>query len=162
MYFYAIENEFSGRKHILGVTMKRTIIFVVVGFIVVFLLIQLMPYGHQHTNPQVIQEPNWDSPQTLELVQRACFDCHSNETVWPWYSNVAPSSWLVQRDVDVARRILNFSNWSQVRGIGEISEVVLEGEMPPFQYLILHPEARLTQAERQALVTGLQASVVNP
>jgi mono/diheme cytochrome c family protein len=139
--------------------MKRVITIILIGLVAGFLLIQLVPYGRQHTNPPVVQEPNWDSPQTRELAQRACFDCHSNESVWPWYSNVAPVSWLVQRDVDEGRRSLNFSAWGRVREPGEIIEVVREGRMPPSQYLITHPEARLTQPEKDALASGLQATV---
>lgn len=123
-----------------------------------FLLIQLVPYGRAHENPPVVSEPNWDSPQTRELAQRACFDCHSNETVWPWYSNIAPVSWLVQHDVDEGRQYLNFSDWAKVREVDEMGEVVSEGEMPPSMFLIMHGEAKLTDAERAALVDGLQAT----
>src|SRR5215831_3235209 len=76
-------------------------------------LIQLIPFGREHTNPPVTQEPAWDSPGTRELAKRACFDCHSNETVWPWYSRVAPVSWLTQRDVNGGRRHVNFSEWNK-------------------------------------------------
>ena len=58
--------------------------------------IQFVPYGHNHTNPPVTREPIWDSPQTRELAARACFDCHSNQTDWRWFTNVAPISWYVQ------------------------------------------------------------------
>lgn len=123
-----------------------------------FLFLQLVPYGRAHANPPVVAEPNWDSPQTRELAQRACFDCHSNETVWPWYSNVAPVSWLVQRDVDEGRESLNFSEWGS-SGEGEeaeeLYEVILEGEMPMSNYLVTHPEARLTDGEKAALADGL-------
>jgi mono/diheme cytochrome c family protein len=127
-----------------------------------FLLIQLVPYGRNHTNPAVVGEPNWDSPQTRELAQRACFDCHSNETVWPWYSNVAPISWLVQHDTDEGRQHLNFSTWGsggQGREPGEAVESVSEGQMPMPVYLITHSDARLTAAEKQALVDGLRATI---
>lgn len=123
-----------------------------------FLLIQLIPFGHAHDNPPVISEPNWDSPQTREIAQRACFDCHSNDTDWPWYSNVAPVSWLVQHDVDEGRAVLNFSEWGQggdSEELDELYEVVAEGEMPMANYLVTHPEARLTDAERLALADGL-------
>ncbi len=136
-----------------------------IGLVVVvggFLLIQLVPYGRDHNNPPVVGEPNWDSPQTRELTQQACYNCHSNETVWPWYSNVAPISWLVQRDTDEGRQHLNFSTWGsggQGREPGEAVEVVSEGRMPPATYLITHPEARLTAAEKQALVQGLRATI---
>ncbi len=123
-----------------------------------FLLIQVAPYGRAHDNPPVAAEPNWDSPQTRELAQRACFDCHSNETVWPWYSNVAPVSWLVQHDVDEGRQRLNFSEWGR-GGEGEeteeLYEVIVENKMPMPNYLITHPEARLTDGEKAALADGL-------
>jgi len=127
-----------------------------------FLLIQLVPYGHNHNNPPVVSEPNWDSQQTKELAQRACYDCHSNETVWPWYSNVAPISWLVQRDTEEGRQFLNFSTWGsggEGREPGEAIEAISEGEMPPPMYLTLHPDARLTPSEKQALVEGLRATI---
>ena len=123
-----------------------------------FLLLQLVPYGRAHENPPVVAEPNWDSPQTRELAQRACFDCHSNETVWPWYASVAPVSWLVQHDVDEGRQYLNFSEWGtngEGEEAGELYEVILEGEMPMSNYLITHPEARLTDGEMAALAEGL-------
>ena len=86
-------------------------------------------------------------------------DCHSNLTEWPWYTNVAPMSWLVQRDVDEGRRILNFTEWDRPQRTDEIGEVVLGGEMPPFQYTLIHPGAKLSDAERQELVDGLRASI---
>ena len=138
----------------------RIILFVAGGLLVLFLLIQLIPYGRNHTNPPVVSEPKWDSPATRALAQRACFDCHSNETVWPWYSNVAPVSWLVYADVAGGRRRLNFSDWNRgfQPSIGEISGIIQEGEMPPFQYLLMHPNAKLTAAEKQSLIDGLRNS----
>jgi len=136
-----------------------------IGFAVViggFLLIQLVPYGRDHTNPPVTSEPNWDSLQTKELAQRACFDCHSNETAWPWYSSIAPASWLVQHDTEEGRRFLNFSTWAnggQGREPGEAVEAVYEGQMPPSTYLITHPQAKLTAAEKQALTQGLRDTI---
>jgi hypothetical protein len=81
----------------------------VAGLVVLGVLIQFVPYGHDHTNPPVMQEPQWDTMQTRPLAKRACFDCHSNETVWPWYSNIAPASWLIYRDVAEGREHFNFS-----------------------------------------------------
>lgn len=124
------------------------------------LAIQLVPYGRNHTNPPVRQEPAWNSPQTKALVQRACYDCHSNETVWPWYSTIAPMSWLVQRDVDKGRQELNFSQWDRPpREPGESVEQVQKGEMPQWYYVIAHPDAKLSSAEHQALIQGLQATL---
>jgi hypothetical protein len=124
-----------------------------------FLVIQLVPYGRDHDNPPVVAEPSWDSAQTRELAVRACFDCHSNETVWPWYSNVAPVSWLVQRDVDEGREELNYSEWNRPQEAEESAETVLEGSMPPRSYLLTHSEARLTDADLETLANGLAATV---
>ena len=67
---------------------------IVVIALILFGAIQLVPYGHNRSNPPVTGEPAWDSPQTRAYAKQACFDCHSNETIWPWYSYVAPASWL--------------------------------------------------------------------
>ncbi|MFN2190444.1 MAG: heme-binding domain-containing protein [Candidatus Promineifilaceae bacterium] len=142
--------------------MKRIILIIAIVGIGGLLLIQLVPYGRDHNNPPVIGEPNWDSVQTRELAQRACFDCHSNETVWPWYSNIAPISWLVQRDTDEGRQVLNFSTWGsggEGREAHEAVEVVDQGRMPLPMYLTMHKDARLTAEEKQALSAGLRASI---
>jgi hypothetical protein len=142
------------------VSFARLFGLAVLVLVVIFGLIQLVPYGRDHTNPSVLQEPAWDSGETRALAVRACYDCHSNETAWPWYSNIAPVSWLVQRDVDEGRRRLNFSEWGTRRErADEAAEVVQEGEMPPFYYLPLHPEARLSSQEKAALVRGLRATL---
>ncbi len=160
--------------------MCRIILWVVVALVALFVVIQILPIGRNHTNPAVVAEPQWDSPQTRELAARACFDCHSNETVWPWYSNVAPVSWLIAHDVDEGRSKLNLSEWGAVRGEGgegdeedereggereggegdEVADLVRSGEMPPWYFLLLHPNAKLTDAEKEALINGLQASGV--
>jgi len=129
---------------------------IVVGMAILFLLVQAVPYGRDHTNPPVRQEPVWDGPRTRELAARACFDCHSNLTDWPWYSNLAPVSWLVQRDVHEGRRKVNFSEWDRPqKEAGESAKATRKGEMPPWYY----PWARLSAAERDALVQGLAASL---
>lgn len=138
--------------------LRRILLLILAVLAAGFLLIQVVPYGRAHENPPVVSEPNWDSTQTRDLAARACFDCHSNETVWPWYSNIAPVSWLVQHDVDEGRAYLNFSDWAKAQEVDEMGEVVGEGEMPPSQFLITHPEARLTDAERAALINGLRAT----
>jgi hypothetical protein len=131
--------------------------------VVLTLLIQFLPYGHTHTNPPVVKEPNWNSPETRQITQKACFDCHSNETIWPWYSNIAPMSWLVQRDVDVARSRMNFSDWGRISvEVGEIIEIVSEGEMPPFQYLLMHPGTRLSEQEKTRFIDGINATLNRP
>lgn len=134
---------------------KKVVGFGLLGIIILALLIQLVPYGKNHVNPPIVQEPAWDSPATRALAQRACFDCHSNETVWPWYSNIAPVSWLVARDTFEGRDNLNFSEWTGWGDPDEFAEVISEGEMPLPIYLVMHPEARLTTAEREQLIQGL-------
>lgn len=128
--------------------------------------IQVVPYGHDHTNPPVIREPAWNSPATRELAKAACFDCHSNETVWPWYSKVAPVSWLVYRDVVEGRKELNFSDWQgglrESEHADKIVKEVLEGEMPPLQYSIAHPAARLDDRSKKLLIDGLSATAAAP
>jgi mono/diheme cytochrome c family protein len=140
--------------------MRKLVFMIFAGAVVLFAAIQIIPYGHNHSNPAVLVEPQWNSQQTRDLAVRACFDCHSNQTTWPWYSNIAPISWLIQHDVDEGRSVLNFSEWgSGGRRSREAGEVVLEGEMPPFYFILLHPEAKLSSAEKQALAQGLQGSL---
>ncbi len=140
--------------------MKKRVLALAVGLLTVgFLAIQLVPYGRAHDNPPVTSEPQWDSPRTRELFFRACGDCHSNETRWPWYSNIAPISWLVQRDVDEGRAACNVSEWGQAeQNCGDSAETLAEGSMPPRSYVLLHPSARLDAAERDALIQGLLAT----
>lgn len=122
-------------------------------------VMQLIPYGRDHSNPRHVSEPNWDSPATRELAVRACFDCHSHKTTWPWYSHVAPFSWVVQRNVNVARTVLNFSDWTRTYELApQAPATVLAKEMPPRTYRMLHPEAQLTEAEKIQLARGLQAT----
>jgi len=112
----------------------------------------------------VTGEPAWDSPRTKELAKRSCFDCHSNETTYPWYSNVAPVSWLVMNDIEEGRGNLNFSEWEvgskrAQRAADEVSEVISSGKMPLPIYLLQHPEARLSDTEKQELIKGFEASL---
>lgn len=134
---------------------------VVVGVLaVVFVVLQLVPLDTK--NPPVKREPNWDSPHTRELAKAACFDCHSNETEWPWYSKVAPARFLIWNDVREGREHLNFSDWgSGEMETGELGEVIDEGEMPPWYYVVMHPNAKLSDGEKQDLIAGLGQTVMN-
>jgi len=139
---------------------KKIIIWVVIAIVVLGLLIQLVPLPGRGHNPAVIAEPKWDNPQTAALVKRACYDCHSNQTVWPWYSYVAPVSWLIYNDVMEGRDRLNFSEWNHPQlGAGEMVQAIQSGKMPPLQYTPLHPSARLSSVEKQQLITGLTNSL---
>jgi len=132
---------------------------IVVALIAIFAFAQLVPYGRAHENPPPGTPPAWDSPRTEALARRACFDCHSHETRWPWYASVAPMSWRIQRHVDEGREKLNFSAFSPAQEeAGESAESVREGKMPPADYRLAHPEARLTASEQQELASGLAAT----
>jgi mono/diheme cytochrome c family protein len=125
----------------------------------IVLVLQFIPLGSPRTNPPVVAEPSWDSPRTRELFFRSCADCHSNETHWPWYSKVAPVSWLVTKDVREGREHFNVSEWNRPQDDAEdAAEEFGEGEMPPWIYLPTHPRARFSNAERAELVAGLQAT----
>jgi len=133
------------------------------SIVVLFGLMQLVPYGRTHSNPPVIKEPRWDSPRTRELAVRACFDCHSNETRWPWYANVAPFSWVVQWDVGVARSVINFSEWHVTYELAPYAGLsVRNGVMPLAKYRMAHPEADLSPEETQELARGLDATLKPP
>ncbi len=143
---------------------------VLVGLpVIAFLAIQLIPVWLLQNNPPVLAEPQWDSAETRALAVRACFDCHSNETRWPWFTRIAPASWLATFDTVRGRNHLNFSEWGVAGGEGEeegegreggkMGEVIQEGSMPPSLYLTMHPEAQLTEAEKQQLIDGLNASL---
>jgi hypothetical protein len=134
--------------------MRRIVSWTLGVLAVVLVAIQLVPV--ERTNPPVEEEV--DAPEeVVQVLRRACYDCHSNETVWPWYSRVAPASWLAVRDVTKGREELNFSTWNRlstrerVEAMQESWEEVEEGEMPPWFYLPPHPEARLSPEDRELL-----------
>ena len=118
-----------------------------------FVALQLVPYGRDHANPPVTRDAPWGSEEGRRLARAACYDCHSNETHWPWYSHVAPMSWLVQRDVDRGRAVLNFSEWDREQE----ADAEDRSDMPPSNYLLLHPDARLDVSERAALSAAFEA-----
>lgn len=92
------------------------------------------------------------------MVQKSCFDCHSNQVNWYFYTNIAPFSWLTQRDVNDGRATLNFSEWNLPHdaGAGDVIDAINGGSMPPWYYTIVHWSARLSPAEKQQLISGLQ------
>lgn len=134
---------------------------VVAGVALVGIAIQLVPYGHRHSNPIVTDEPPWNSARTRQIFFRACGDCHSNDTRWPWYSHVAPVSWLLQAHVDEGRSKLNVSHWSvaMLDAASNAERQIRRGNMPLASYRLGHPEARLTDAEKADLIAGLKATV---
>jgi len=120
-------------------------------------LVLLQFFRVERTNPPVVSEIQ-APPEVREILRRSCYDCHSHETRWPWYSRVAPMSWLVADHVEHARGDLNFSDWpvsdseAQEHVFEEIREEVGEGEMPLASYLVMHPRARLSDEERDLLM----------
>jgi hypothetical protein len=140
--------------------------------LVTFGLIQLVPV--ERDNPPVLREPVWDSPELRDLAAQACFDCHSNETRWPWYSKIAPGSWIAWYDVTEGREKLNFSEWDRHVNsetidpddafppptLSErIETEIRDGTMPPGTYRLLNADARLTDAQKEALIEGLVNTV---
>jgi hypothetical protein len=123
---------------------------VLAGLVALLALAQFVPVSR--TNPPVEQEVD-APPEVRAVLERSCYDCHSHETRWPWYAWIAPVSWLLAHDVAEAREHLNFSTWGRydagerAENLEEIAEMVEEGEMPPWFYLPLHPDARLSPAD---------------
>ncbi|MCU1336968.1 MAG: cytochrome [Bryobacterales bacterium] len=117
------------------------------------------PFGAPVTprNDQIILREAQIDTETLAIIQRACQNCHSEKTEWPWYSHVAPVSWMLARDVQHARLHMNLSRWQdyssddRIRLLSEIGSAVRNRKMPVERYLLLHPEARLTDIERQQI-----------
>ena len=130
--------------------MNRKLKWILLGFAIFVMLIQFFPVDR--SNPPVEQEIT--APENVKTILRqSCYDCHSNETEWPWYSRIAPVSWLVAHDVNEGRQHLNFSTWNvldprdQTKAIEEVWEEIEKGEMPLWYYLPLHPETKLTEQD---------------
>jgi hypothetical protein len=141
--------------------MKKKLKWIFAAGVVVFALLQLM--NPTRTNPPVtpghdLMATNAPPLQIAALLHAACYDCHSYETKWPWYSRIAPVSWLVVGDVKDGRERMNFSDWPRelperaAKRLGRISEEVGYKDMPPSKYTLMHPEARLTADQRQQLI----------
>ena len=139
--------------------MRKVLLRVLLVGLALFLAAQLVPYGWEHANPPVTQAAVFPSAEAERIARAACMDCHSNETDWPVYSYVAPVSWLVRHDVDEGRDKLNLSelDHEQEADLDDAAEEVEDGSMPPSQYEVLHPDARLSSEERQVLIEAFKA-----
>ena len=147
--------------------MKKTFRWKIIRWILLgipfnLVAIQFMPLDR--LNPPVeVEVPALADVRVI--LRRACYDCHSNETVWPWYSQVAPFSWLVARDVRKGREELNFSTWNritakqQVKKLKESWKEVAKGEMPPWFYVTFHSDATLSERDRLALRNWANSAV---
>jgi hypothetical protein len=130
------------------------------GLLLVLVLMQLV--RPQKTNPPIdpartVNAALADAPAVAAHLERSCTDCHSYRTTWPWYSNVAPASWLIAYDVNKGRRELNFSDWASYspeknqKLLKKICREVSRGEMPGTPYTLLHPESKLTVGDVQEI-----------
>jgi Haem-binding domain len=147
--------------------MKKILKWILAGLVLVFVLLQFT--NPARTNPPFdpahdLMATNPPPPEIAALMHGACYDCHSDETRWPWYGHIAPVSWLVASDVNDARRHVNFSDWPYddprraARRLGDMSDDVQSGDMPPTDYTWMHPAARLTAAQRAAFVKWADAA----
>ncbi len=109
------------------------------------------------TNPPVQNIVVWDSPATEEQFQKSCTNCHSNETKWPWYAYVGPLAFFVTHNVTEGREHFNISV-PNMGNVDETFDVVIEGDMPPADYLKLHPEASLNDSQRMIFSQGLKST----
>jgi hypothetical protein len=136
--------------------MKRVLKWIVIVLVVVFVAIQFVPVDRE--NP-LGGKPFVAPPAVMAMTKRSCFDCHSNETVWPWYAYIAPVSWLVAHDVEEGRRKVNLSLFADMSDqkraakADEMAEEAEQGEMPPAQYLLMHSDAKLSAEDVKALRT---------
>ena len=125
-----------------------------------------------HSNPAV--QGDLSGPLIIKnALERSCYDCHSNQTRWPWYSGLAPLSWWIHHEVEEGRRRMNFSSWTDYTSdpgtedqkLDEVTRLTAGRAMPPWYYLAMHPEARMTSGERLAItqwIAGEKSSHASP
>ncbi len=132
-----------------------------IGLVALLVVLQFVPIERANP-PERGEAPG--PPEVQALLRRACFDCHSHETKWPWYAQIAPISLLIARDVKNGRKEVNFSLWEKyderrkARKLKEITKEVEKGDMPLFYYLPLHPDAKLSAAEREIILRWAKQS----
>ncbi|MGH7933061.1 MAG: heme-binding domain-containing protein [Candidatus Binataceae bacterium] len=107
-------------------------------------------------------------PEVAALLRRACYDCHSNQTRWRWYSHIAPLSWLIAHDVELGRKEINFSDWgsyypiTRKRKLEWVDRALREQAMPPWPYRLMHPDARLSASDRALLERWIESALAGP
>jgi len=132
---------------------------------ITLILAQLVPV--ERTNPPA-EEEIATPPPVAAILKRACYDCHSNQTRWLWYSRVAPVSWLVTNHVAAGRRQLNFSEWGRYypatrrHKLQWMARALHDERMPPWSYLLMHPKAQLSADDRAALARWIQTELPGP
>lgn len=141
--------------------MKKFFKILLVVLLVAFVIIQFIPSDRPANQPvsgQDIFEMEEIPPEVGIILKKACYDCHSQSVKYPWYSDVAPVSWLVARDVKMGREHLDFGKWGelskrdQIKVLGEIAEEVEDENMPMQIYINMHSEADLTEKQRELIV----------
>src|SRR5256885_2339006 len=145
-------------EHQDGGQMRRSLKFAALGLLIGFGAAQLIQpdTSNPQTDPArcLLNDHSLD-PRVANIMQRACANCHSYKTEWPWYARISPVSWFMARHVSQGRAKLNFDDWSTAAAadqLQEISDSVSKKKMPLSSYLLMHPEARLSQAERDVLL----------
>ena len=151
---YNKDHAWPPNTHDIEETMNRKLI---VGFMLTIAATLVSGFFVPRTNPPISYTPKWDTEETRLQFIASCADCHSHETKWPWYSYIGPSAFLVWSNVEEGREHFNIS----VRKMGEADdagEEVLEGSMPPKDYLLLHRDAGLAESQKKAFAKGLTAT----
>lgn len=145
---------------------KKLLVLGVGGGILGFLALQVFPAGlviesfkRPERNPPIISSIEWNSPEAEAIARKACYDCHSHETEWPWYSYIAPVSWIINRDVNHGRESMNFSDYDAGALHAEDVRDHVYYDMPPEIYLPMHPDAKLTDEEREILIAAIVATL---
>ena len=137
--------------------MKKLLLII----IIIFALIQLI--RPDRTNPPVDENIALHAPgKVAAILKRSCYDCHSNETVWPWYSNIAPLSWSIVAHVNDGRKALNFSKWAKIdpktkaKRLKRAIKTTANGMMPLSTYLWIHKDAKLSKEDKEILKTWFE------
>lgn len=138
--------------------MKKPWLKIIIILAILLIIIQFIPVDK--SNPATVSE--MPAPvEVQKILQRSCYDCHSHQTIWPWYSHIAPASWFIVHDVKEGREHLNFSAWSQydqrkqIKLFEEIQEMIEKEEMPLTQYVWMHPDAKLDINDQMILKAWL-------
>ena len=147
------------RRAVIMRTWQKWALGVVAVLAVLFVAIQFVPYGRPITTPPVTDQFKWSSPEAAAISKKACNDCHSNDPQIWWAVKIAPISWMAQSDATQGRSAMDFSAWTGYPGAAEFAQAVDSGRMPPMKFWIVHPDAKLTAAEKQTLIDGFKASL---
>lgn len=148
---------------------KRLLVIIAVVLVIIQFVPVTLPTNNSDLKSDLVSTQKLSS-EVVSILKSTCYDCHSSQTKYPWYSHVAPVSWLVARDVKEGREKLNFSDWDKnnkrhkIRQLENIKEEVQQGEMPMAIYTFIHRDAKLTEAQKKLLMDwadGMAEKVIN-